>query len=153
MNKKVSVWFILILFFILFPVSGKETEISSLIRGPVKSPGFPLIYPNAIETWYGYYRYMENEIIISFTRENILIPEEWNQVLLGELEGVSPDPFSFYFRDDNWSLLFQFPRESGITIDTNSYSVFADKFVTRLRYLLRDSDGVDTPLLPAILEF
>ncbi len=153
MNIKATLCFIPLFFSLLFFASGEEADYSSLVRGPVKTVGFPLIYPNAIETWQGYYRYLNNEVLVSFTTEKIVIPKEWEEIACEELTGFSPDLYSFYFKDEKWSLLFQFSDESGITVDSGSYCTFADKFVTRLRYLLRDREKTDSPLLPAILEF
>lgn len=153
MKNKIFVLFVPVFISLLFSVSGEEPKISSLMRGPVRSVGFPLIYPNAIETWQGYYRYLNDEVIVSFTAEKVVIPDEWEPVSCEKLDGFSPEPFSFYFKDENWSLLFQFTPVKGVAGLSDSYCTFTDKFVTRLRYLLRDSDAAAPPLLPAILEF
>ena len=117
-----------------------------LVRGPVESRNFPLIYPNAMEYWQGYYRYLESEIIVSFTRTNILIPEEWLSLTCNKLKGFAPNKETFFYSETDWSVLFQFP--SGFPYDCN----FINTFIIRLKYFLRDTSPFDPPLLPAILE-
>ncbi|MCK5672813.1 MAG: hypothetical protein KAH95_05525 [Spirochaetales bacterium] len=117
-----------------------------LVRGPVKTRNFPLIYPNAMEYWQGNYRYLESEIIVSFTRTNILIPDEWASLTCNKLKGFSPDNESFFYTDAQWSVLFQFSP------DISADCVFINTFITRLKYFLRDTSPHDPPLLPAILE-
>lgn len=126
---------------------GNEKEIAVLVRGPVESMGFPLIYPNALEVWFGYYRYLKSEIVVSFTRNNIMLPEEWENVMCNTIKGFSPDQGSFFYEDTEWSVLFQFPTE--VPMDC----VFVNTFIQRLKYFLRDSPPQSPPLLPAILEF
>ena len=94
-------WLLFLCLIVLFPLAGAETEVSILVRGPVKSIGFPLLYPNAIETWSGYYRYMESEVVVFFTRENIFIPNEWESTICGEIKGFSPDDLSFFYKDND----------------------------------------------------
>ena len=132
-----------------------KSDIAILVRGPVKSMGFPLLYPNAIETWSGYYRYLELEVVVSFTREDILLPEEWEPAVCSEIDGFSPDDLSFFYKDNDWSLLFYFPENKN-TADADSITpdcLFIGKFITRLKYFLRNADPKEPPLLPAILEF
>jgi len=117
-----------------------------LARGPVESVGFPLIYPNAVKTWVGYYRYLELEIKVSFTRENILIPGEWEEVTCNKITGFQVGNRSFFYKDTDWSLLFEFSSE--IPLDC----IFVNTFINRLKYFLRDSSILEPPLLPAILE-
>ena len=132
-----------------------EKNAAILVRGPIQSMGFPLLYPNAIETWSGYYRYLGLEVVVSFTREDILIPDEWESAVCAESEGFSPDGPSFFFKDNDWSLLFYFSEninaagEQFIVPDC----LFINKYITRLKYFLRNADPNDPPLLPAILEF
>ncbi len=121
--------------------------------------GFPLLYPNAIEIWSGYYRYLESKVIVSFTRENILIPNEWESTVCGEIKGFSPDDLSFFYKDNDWYLLFQFsappldpPPAGALSVDLPDCS-FINKFIIRFKYFIRDADPKDPPLLPAILEF
>ena len=146
---------------------GNEADPAILVRGPAKSMGFPLIYPNAIETWTGYYRYKELEVVVSFTRKDILVPAEWESAFCAEIDGFSPDNFSFYYKNNDWSLLFQFknsvrmplvgapsldlPAVDPIAVDVSC--PFINKFITRLKYFLRDADPKGPPLLPAIIEF
>ena len=139
-----------------------ENDPAILVRGPVESMGFPLLYPNAIKTWSGYYRYLELEITVSFTREDILIPGEWKSFSCEKTGGFSPVENSFYYRDSDWSLLFQFknsvrmPLVGTPSLDLPAVDVscpFINKFITRLKYFLRDADPKDPPLLPAIIEF
>ena len=134
---------------------GNEMEPAILVRGPVKSMGFPLIYPNAIETWTGYYRYKELEVVVSFTREGILVPDEWESASCAEIDGFSPDKLSFYYKDNDWSVLFYFPENKN-GVETQFISpdcLFISNFITRLKYFLRNADPKDPPLLPAIIEF
>lgn len=123
-----------------------NTEIAVLVRGPVESMSFPLIYPNAMEFWTGYYRYMETEIIVSFIRRDILLPNEWESLSCNNIKGFSPDNESFFYKDQEWSVLFQFSK--GVSVDC----VFINTFITRLKYFLRDASPLAPPLLPAILE-
>jgi hypothetical protein len=131
----------------VLPVSGAEQDIAVLIRGPVKIRSFPLIYPNALDVWSGYYRYLEIEIEISFTSNNILIPSEWDSIRCADINGLTPDNESFFYTEDDWSVLIQFPH--GESPDC----IFINKFITRLRYFLRDYSYEGPPLFPAILEF
>ncbi|MEA1911085.1 MAG: hypothetical protein U9N32_05325 [Spirochaetota bacterium] len=117
-----------------------------LVRGPVESSGFPLIYPNAIKTWIGYYRYLELEVVVSFTRKNIMISGEWENKVCNKAEGYSPDNKSFFYNNDDWSLLFQFSDQDFVDCD------FISIFIIRLKYFLRDVSPLSPPLLPAILE-
>ena len=168
---------VLILSFIIFgPVAEAQsiapdrdgTDPAILVRGPVKSIGFPLLYPNAIETWLGYYRYLDLEVVVSFTREDILLPDEWESAVCAGIKGFTPDGLSFFYKDDDWSLLFQFQDPikaslEGIPIDNvrvplagtlpKDQCTFINKFITRLKYFLRNADPDAPPLLPAILEF
>ncbi|MCK5199542.1 MAG: hypothetical protein KAR21_14380 [Spirochaetales bacterium] len=158
-------WLVLLCLVVIFPLDGSETDVAILVRGPVKSMGFPLLYPNAIDIWSGYYRYMESEVIVSFTRENILIPNEWEFAVCGEIKGFSPDKLSFFYKDNEWSLLFQFPApppESPSTSISNpnvhvslvgTPCTFIKKFIIRFKYFIRDASPQAPPLLPAILEF
>ena len=118
-----------------------------LVKGPVESRGFPLIYPNALELWSGYYRYLGKEVIVSFTRKDILLPNEWVSKICSGIEGVSPGKESFFYRAKDWAVLFQFSPD--LAVDC----VFINTFIIRLKYFLRDSSPEDPPLLPAILEF
>lgn len=118
-----------------------------LVRGPVESRGFPLIYPNALEFWSGDYRYLGKKVIISFTRKDILLPNEWESLRCNRIEGFSPSKESFYYRAEDWAVLFRFPP------DVVADCVFINTFIIRLKYFLRDSSPEDPPLLPAILEF
>lgn len=137
-----------------------EKNAAILVRGPVQSMGFPLLYPNAIETWSGYYRYLGLEVVVSFTREDILIPDEWESAGCSESEGFSPDGSSFFYKDNDWSLLFQFPSSlpvgaplaGALSVDRPD-CLFINKYITRLKYFLRNAPPHEPPLLPAILEF
>jgi len=124
----------------------ENTDIAILVRGPVASRGFPLIYPNAINVWLGYYRYLEEEIVVSFTRESIMISGEWDNMVCDKIKGYLPDNKSFFYNDDDWSLLFQFSEQDLIDCD------FISIFIIRLKYFLRDVSPLSPPLLPAILE-
>ncbi len=123
-----------------------ETEMAILVRGPVESMSFPLIYPNAMEYWTGFYRYLESEIIVSFIRRDILLPNDWESLSCNKLKGFSPDKESYFYKDSEWSVLFQFAP--GVPLDC----VFINTFITRLKYFLRDTPLQAPPLLPAILE-
>ncbi|MCK5153620.1 MAG: hypothetical protein KAQ93_04615 [Spirochaetales bacterium] len=123
-----------------------EIEIAVLVRGPVESMGFPLIYPNALELWLGYYRYLESEVVVSFTRKDIMLPEEWESFTCNKIKGFSPDHESFFYKDTKWSVLFKFSE--GVPLDCD----FINIFILRLKYFLRDSSPDSPPLLPAILE-
>ncbi len=162
--KRMMIMVVLFLYLVTFvPVAEaqsaapdrNESDIAILVRGPVKSMGFPLLYPNAIETWSGYYRYLELEVVVSFTREDILLPEEWEAAVCSEIDGFSPDDLSFFYKDNDWSLLFYFP-ENNNTADTDFITpdcLFISKFITRLKYFLRNAPLHEPPLLPAIIEF
>ena len=117
-----------------------------LVKGPVENKGFPLIYPNAIELWTGYYRYLGSEIIVSFTRKSILLPAEWKSSVCNKIKGFSPDGNSFFYTDKDWSVLFQFSKEPLVDC------AFINIFIIRLKYFLRDLPSDNPPLLPAILE-
>ena len=117
-----------------------------LVKGPVENRGFPLIYPNAIELWSGYYRYLKSEIIVSFTRKSILLPIEWERFVCNKIEGFSPDENSFFYTDKDWSVLFQFSKEHPVDC------AFINIYIIRLKYFLRDTASDSSPLLPAILE-
>jgi len=117
-----------------------------LVKGPVENRGFPLIYPNAIELWSGYYRYLKSEVIVSFTRKSILLPVEWEHFVCNKIEGFSPAEDSFFYTDKDWSVLFQFSKEQQVDCS------FINIFIIRLKYFLRDTSSDSPPLLPAILE-
>ena len=168
MNRKMGMSIIILCFIASFSLVGAETDIAILVRGPVKSTGFPLLYPNAMDIWTGYYRYKESEVIVSFTREDIFIPDEWEFAVCDELEGFSPEENSFYYRSNDWSLLFQFSDSIKLSLHVipidnvrvplagtlpTDQCTFINKFITRLKYFLRNADPKDPPLLPAILEF
>lgn len=159
MNRMIIRWCVLFCLVVTFSLAGSETDVAILVRGPVKSMGFPLLYPNPIEIWTGYYRYMELDVIVSFTREDILIPKEWKSIICEEIKGFSPDEDSFYYKDNDWSLLFQFASHPSGAPPAGVLSVgppdctFINKFITRLRYFLRDAPPREPPLMPAILEF
>lgn len=128
------------------PVEDQFIAPAILVRGPVASMGFPLIYPNAIEVWLGYYRYLGEEIVVSFTRKNILVSEEWENKVCGQLKGYTLENNSFFYRNDSWTILFQF--SGGNSVDCS----FINTFIVRLKYFLRDVSTDNPPLLPAILE-
>lgn len=161
MNRMMIRWLVLLCLVVNFPLDGSEPDVAILVRGPVKSMGFPLLYPNAIDIWSGYYRYMESEVIVSFTRENILIPNEWESAVCVEIKGFSPDKLSFFYKDNEWSLLFQFPAPPPMGISNSNVQVplvgnpctFINKFIIRFKYFIRDASPQAPPLLPAILEF
>ena len=176
MNRIIIRVVLILSFIILAPgVDAQSTELNKdgtdpaiLVRGPVKSKGFPLLYPNAIKTWSGYYRYMEMEVVVSFSRENILKPDEWKYSSCTKTEGIYPNKNSFYYRNADWSLLFQFhyskethheylSSDNGHEplMDTipEDQCTFINLFITRLKYFLRDADPKYPPLFPAILEF
>ncbi len=168
MNRKMGMSIIIFCFVASFSLVGSETDVAILVRGPVKSTGFPILYPNAIDIWRGYYRYKESEVIVSFTREDIFIPDEWESAVCDELEGFYPKEDSFYYRSNDWSLIFQFSDSIKTSLDAlpmdnvriplantlpKDQCTFINKFITRFKYFLRDADPKDPPLLPAILEF
>lgn len=168
MNRIIIGWLVVFCLAVSFPLSGSEKDIAVLVRGPVKSMGFPSLYPNAKETWSGYYRYLELEVVVSFTREDILLPAEWKAYSCEKLEGFSPEKNSFYYGTADWSLLFNFQNSVGEPVEyfsTENVRVplvitlpedpctFIDTFIIRLKYFLRDADPKNPPLLPAILEF
>ena len=117
-----------------------------LVKGPVENRGFPLIYPNAIELWSGYYRYLKSEVIVSFTRKSILLPVEWESFVCNKIEGFSPDEGSFFYTNKDWTVLFQFSKDQIVDC------AFINIFIIRLKYFLRDTPLDSPPLLPAILE-
>ena len=140
--------FLFVIFIVtVVPAAGAEKDIAVLIRGPLKSKGFPLIYPNALDVWSGYYRYFESEIIVSFSSRNILLPSEWEDLSCSNIDGFAPDSSSFYYTNEEWSVLIQFP-----TGELND-CIFITEFISRLKYFLRDYSPGETPLFPAILEF
>ncbi len=150
MNRIVN-WRI-IFFYLVISVSFVEAQVGSaapaiLARGPIESVGFPLIYPNAVKSWVGYYRYLELEIKVSFTRENIMIPAELEKLTCDKIKGFRVEDGSFLYKDTEWSLLFEFSPEFPLDC------VFINTFIIRLKYFLRDSSILEPPLFPAILEF
>lgn len=168
MNRIIIGWLVVFSLVVSLPLFGVEKDIAILVRGPVKTMGFPSLYPNAIETWSGYYRYWGLEVVVSFTREDILLPAEWESSSCEKLEGFSPEKNSFYYDTDDWSLLFKFQNSVGEPVEyfsTDNVRVpfvstlpedpcpFIDTFIIRLKYFLRDADPGNPPLLPAILEF
>ena len=156
--------FVVVLFFLfIIPISYTDAQTTAadeneslvavqfitpavLVRGPVESKSFPLIYPNALALWSGYYRHLEKEVIVSFTRNNILLPNEWESRICNGIEGFSPGNESFFYKDTDWAVLFQFSPDA-------ADCVFITTFIIRLKYLLRDISPEDPPLFPAILEF
>lgn len=154
MNSKVAYGILLCSFVIFISVTDaqttltekNETEIAVLVKGPVENRGFPLIYPNAIKLWSGYYRYLKSEVVVSFTRKNILLPAEWEHFVCDKIEGFSPAEDSFFYTDKDWSVLFQFSKEQQVDCS------FINIFIIRLKYFLRDTSSDSPPLLPAILE-
>jgi hypothetical protein len=158
--KKKSIF--VVLFFLilsLLQLSGEENEVAILVRGPVAARGFPEIYPNAIKTWEGYYRYLDSELVVFFTREDVLLPSGWVYYACGNLDGFLSNHKVLYYKNSEWSVLFSYLADnsnsgesSGNTPDKELCN-FADKFIIRLKYFLRDADPLAAPLLPAVLEF
>ncbi|RKX81183.1 MAG: hypothetical protein DRP58_12165 [Spirochaetes bacterium] len=152
-------WLVFLLLFSSFPAFGEEGNVGILVKGPEREMGFPYIYPNALETWSGFYRYLYSDIEVYFTRGFILLPAEWEKHLCGKISGFVPEGNVFFYQDTSWSLLFLFSlnesnlEKSSIVLSLKEQCSFVDKFIPRLKYLLRDSNVLDPPLLPAILEF
>lgn len=154
MNRIVIRGFIIIYFVVSVFYAGAQSiesdedkiDMAILTLGPVESTGFPLIYPNALQVWVAYYRYLELEIKVSFTRENIMIPTEWENLTCDKIKGLQVDKESFFYQDTDWILIFQFPQE--LALDC----LFVNRLIIRLKYFLRDASLLEPPLFPAILE-
>jgi len=150
---------VFLLLFSSFPAFGEEGDVGILVRGPEKEMGFPYLYPNALETWSGIYRYLESDIKVYFTRGYIFRPTKWGKYSCGKISGYIPDENIFFYQDTSWSLLFLFSlnesnlEESSIILSPKEQCSFIDNFISRLMYLLRNPNVIDPPLLPAILEF
>jgi len=123
-----------------------KNNMAILTLGPVESTGFPLIYPNALKVWAAYYRYLGSEVKVSFTRENIIIPTEWESLTCDKIRGLQIDKESFFYNNTDWVLIFQFSQE--LALDCR----FVNRFIVRLKYFLRDANLLEPPLFPAILE-
>ncbi|MCD6397750.1 MAG: hypothetical protein J7L71_09435 [Spirochaetaceae bacterium] len=152
-------WLVFLLLFSSFPAFGEEGNVGILVKGPEKEMGFPYIYPNAIETWSGIYSYLDSNIKVYFSRGFIFIPIEWEKHSCGKISGFLPGNALFFYQDTAWSLLFRFSLNESdsakisILLSPEEQCFFIGKFISRLKYFLRDSNAPDPPLLPAILEF
>ncbi|RKX81430.1 MAG: hypothetical protein DRP58_11845 [Spirochaetes bacterium] len=150
--KRIVIRVIIVFFFIVSTnnneslVAAQSTGPAILVKGPVAAMGFPLIYPNAIEVWIGYYRYLDEEVVVSFTRKSVMITEEWENIVCDKLKGQTLENNSFLYKDDSWVILFQFTGEEAINC------AFINTFIVRLKYFLRDVSPDSPPLFPAILE-
>ncbi len=159
MNRFFLKWLVFQLLFISFFTFGKDSSVGVLVKGPESETGFPYIYPNAIETWSGTYRYLESDIKVYFTRGFILRPGEWEKHFCNHVSGFIPESAVFFYQGSSWSLLFMFSLndsesdKSSTVLSPEDQCLFIDKFIFRLKYFLRDSDVKLPPLLPAILEF
>lgn len=151
MKKIITRSFIFFYFIVLIlsadALEKNGTEVAVLMRGPVELKSFPLIYPNALESWSGYYRYQEEVVKVSFTRKDILLSNEWPGKTCNKIAGFSPVKESFFYKGAEWAVLFQFSTDFPVDC------IFINTFISRLKYLLRDSSPKEPPLLPAILEF
>ena len=159
MNRILFRWLVFQFLFVSFFTFGEEGNVGILVKGPEKEMGFPYIYPNALETWSGVYRYLDSDIEVYFTRDYILRPSNWEKHSCGKIIGYTPGENVFFYQDTSWSLLFLFSlnesnlEKSSIVLSLKEQCSFIDKFIPRLMYFLRDSNALDPPLLPAILEF
>jgi len=159
MNRILFKWLIFQFIFVSFFTFGGEGDVGILVKGPEKEKGFPYLYPNALETWSGMYRYLESDIKVYFTRGFILRPAEWEKHSCGKISGFLPGSTVFFYADTSWSLLFRFSFNENdsvkvpIVLSPEEQCLFIEKFISRLKYFLRDSNVMDPPLLPAILEF
>jgi len=152
-------WLVFLLLFSSFPAFGKEGNVGILVKGPEKEMGFPYIYPNAIETWSGIYRYLDSDFKVYFTRGFILRPTEWEKHSCGKISGFLPGNALFFYQYTEWSVLFRFSLNESEVISASKVlsleeqCLFIGKFISRLKYFLRDSNDMLPPLIPAILEF
>ena len=122
-------------------------ELALLIKGPVLTSGIPFLSPNGLAAYTGKYRMGDDEITVFFTREDIVIPENWKP---RECSGA--DVLAFPFREgsgyllrsnSNWVVFvyFEGPEEY--------HCLFLRTFYNRLNYFQQISDVFS---FPAVLE-
>ena len=154
-----------LLFFAAFPLFSEEGIAAFLTSGPVKEVGLPFIYPNALDTYTGYYRLGEKKITIFFTTGDFIIPDTWEQKRCGNIKGrvfTSADGFLppaegkkevdqvFFFRNNpvrdkgQWSVF--------IVSQEETECAFTEEFIKDLEYFQRDNEPFLPPLLPAVVE-
>ncbi len=139
-----------------------DTAAAFLVEGPVKEAGLPFIYPNALDTYKGYYQYGKQKITVFFTSGKFLIPEDWKKARCGKYSGyrftdtapvdtseTSGSPVFYYKKDSSpgypgWSVFVCFPEKEDCG--------FTTLFLERLEYFQRNNDPGLPPLLPAVLE-
>lgn len=154
-----------LLFFLAFaavlPVFGSN-NVAFLVKGPIKEPGLPFIYPNAMETYKGIYMYGDQQIIVLFTPREFDIPKSWEPASCGIYRG-------FVFQEESTdesgkikkNLIFLYKNISNnqpspwsvfISFQNTEDCAFTKNFLNRLEYFQRDYHSPLPPLFPAVVE-
>ncbi len=161
-NKLVQKTILFVLAFAaVLPVFGNN-NVAFLVKGPIKEPGLPFIYPNAMETYKGIYRYGDQQIIVFFTPRDFDIPKSWEPSECGMYRG-------FVFKEESTdergkihrNLIFLYKKISNnksllwsvfISFQNTKDCAFTETFLNRLEYFQRDYHSPLPPLFPAVVE-
>lgn len=145
----------------VFPVFGSN-NVAFLIKGPIKEPGLPFIYPNAMETYKGIYTYGDQQIIVFFTPRQFDIPKSWETAGCGIYRGFLFQEKSVDDRGEiHKNLIFLYKNISNnqsspwsvfISFENAEDCAFTENFLNRLEYFQRDYHSSLPPLLPAVVE-
>ncbi|MBI9104470.1 MAG: hypothetical protein JEY99_18795 [Spirochaetales bacterium] len=161
MNRRVLFmrFTMIILFLLIMPflISGQEAadgagdedlpSLALLIQGPLFTEGIPFLAPNGLPSWSGRYLLGDEEIVVYFSWEQLIIPEDWETFNCSR-ENYPGIPFRagqvYYITSPKgWAVFIYFAEAE------SDHCRFIDRFLNRLNYFLGISD---TFSLPAVIE-
>ena len=146
--------YILISIIILLAASGAvadEAEGPSILKkGPVYHEGIEFLGVNALPAWYGEYSYDGGVVRVYFTREEVVLSDEWKDGACGTggmfstvRNGV---PVTAYMVPGGWTAFLSFPDENA------EICRFMEIYIRRQTYFINLSRDKSVFSFPAVLE-
>lgn len=147
--------FVLIVWFLIpgvqaAPQNSEYDNLAILGKGPLSGKGIPNLYPNALDFYYGLYRYKTFTIEIFYSSQKVLPSESWEPFVCGQYRllkvPVKTGWYLYYEAGTGWVVFLKGPADLALPCP------FIEIFIKRLSYFMGISkDKVVVPF-PAVLE-
>lgn len=122
-----------------------------LVKGPYLVRGIPFLDPNSLPAYRGEYQTQEGRLEVLFTRQPLVLPQEWKSQRCGKLRLVQvpwENGYTVCYQDEKGFFLF-----FSFSFAGPGRCAFIESFLQRFLYLLSFvQNEVDVPL-PAVLEW